>query len=560
MGEAVLYTLYIKDYSMLSSLHGTLCAVRREVLERGTRVKDRARETENGVEVFCQYSAGPGKFKWEKRSGKQLLERSYPLADGYGMDCWDMNGRLTSKAVFGRDFRWEKTTCFAENENHPVMILSAMREGGQISKLEYDRESKKYHRITLYPCKVEFGSAAQSLIDDAVGEPRIYASTSEGDFCYCGENEKKCREQMAAKIAAGELSTAPQWEANPQDLLFEKEEEDDVPVCEDFEQRVMESLDWNILHKAPEPRSYPVDREIHFDPVKPEIPEPQAPPTPAPEAVIPVTLPPPAAPVIQAVPAGPVVSGKPPVRYAVAAKGMNGALQMVDDLLRKTEQKQEESEPLPEILPAKSVVISAQESYQYFGNVLNGLRQGRGRTQMPSGATAYEGDYVNDKREGFGAYYYKNGQLCYAGDWKDNKRDGVGVAFRPQDGGMYVGVWKEDKPVGCGSVFDGQGNLRFAGRVVDGQRSGAGVTYHADSGTIFVGKWENNVPTGEGSAFDSNGNLRYTGGWKNGMRNGMGTEYSAEGTVLYVGLWENDQRRRGIIYENGFPREFNLNE
>ena len=62
---------------------------------------------------------------------------------------------------------------------------------------------------------------------------------------------------------------------------------------------------------------------------------------------------------------------------------------------------------------AKRIVISAEESYTYFGKVIDGLRQGRGRTQMQNGCTAYEGDYLDDKRDGFGAYYYKSGKICY---------------------------------------------------------------------------------------------------------------------------------------------------
>lgn len=219
-------------------------------------------------------------------------------------------------------------------------------------------------------------------------------------------------------------------------------------------------------------------------------------------------------------------------------------------------EKAEEAEPLGDFLPAKSIVISAEESYLYFGSVMEGLRQGRGRTQMPNGWTAYEGDYVDDKRDGYGVYYYKNGKPCYIGGWKENQRHGAGVAFRPQDGSLYVGCWDGGRPVGMGSVFDRKGNLSYAGRFNASGKEGVGITYHAEDGAVFVGKWKGGAPTGEGSAFDGDGNLLYTGAWKDGKRHGFGTEYGQNGAVRFVGTWEEDKKVSGILYENGIPREY----
>ncbi len=151
------------------------------------------------------------------------------------------------------------------------------------------------------------------------------------------------------------------------------------------------------------------------------------------------------------------------------------------------------------LIPAKRIVVSSMESYLYFGKLINGLREGRGRTQTAGGHTAYEGGYRGDRREGFGVYYYKSGRLCYAGGWKRNLRDGMGVAFGSKDG------------------------------------------------SIFVGHWKDGVATGRGSEFDMDGNLIYTGGWKNGRRDGRGTEYRA-GRVARTGLW------RGDVFLSGYRR------
>ena len=148
------------------------------------------------------------------------------------------------------------------------------------------------------------------------------------------------------------------------------------------------------------------------------------------------------------------------------------------------------------ITAAKRIIVSARESYLYFGDIVQGLREGRGRTQMANGCTAYEGSYRQDKRDGFGAYYYKSGKPCYIGNWQQNKRQGLGIAFSARDG------------------------------------------------SLFVGNWENNIPTGRGTAFDENGQVLYSGEWKDGKRHGQGTEY-ADGKVVYCGEWCEDQRVKG---------------
>ncbi len=242
-------------------------------------------------------------------------------------------------------------------------------------------------------------------------------------------------------------------------------------------------------------------------------------------------------------------------RYTVAGKKRNSeVVHASPELFRKTLYESfgpaKPDAPMDmTITAAKRIVVSAEESYLYFGKIINGLRHGRGRTQGPDGMTSYEGEYRKDKRHGFGAYYYKSGKLCYAGEWNENLRDGVGVSFHPTEDGIHVGRWDQDVPAGPGAVFDGQGNLEFAGRIENGRRQGVGVTYQAEDGTVFVGKWKDGKPTGQGSAFDPEGNLIYTGGWKDGKRHGTGTEFSADGQVVFTGEWKDDAYLSGILYK-----------
>ncbi len=217
-------------------------------------------------------------------------------------------------------------------------------------------------------------------------------------------------------------------------------------------------------------------------------------------------------------------------RYTVAVQKANGKTLCTQEVLQHTIPILESS-AVKHMPVSKRIVVSEEESYLYFGRLIHGLRQGRGRTEMENGFTAYDGYYRDDKRDGFGAYYYKSGQICYVGDWKENQRDGIGVSYTPHGENIHVGRWSEDKPVGKGAIFDGDGNLSFAGKIENGMRQGVGISYKVEDGTIFVGKWKDNVPTGKGSEFDGDGNLIYTGMWKDGKRHGFGTEYNKEGEI-----------------------------
>jgi len=235
-------------------------------------------------------------------------------------------------------------------------------------------------------------------------------------------------------------------------------------------------------------------------------------------------------------------------RYTVAVQKANGKTLCTQEVLQHTIPTLEAS-AVKHMPVSKRIVVSEEESYLYFGRLIDGLRQGRGRTEMENGFTAYDGYYRDDKRDGFGAYYYKSGQICYVGDWKENQRDGIGVSYTPHGENIHVGRWSEDKPVGTGAIFDGDGNLSFAGKIENGMRQGVGISYKVEDGTIFVGKWKDNVPTGKGSEFDGDGNLIYTGMWKDGKRHGFGTEYNKEGKIVFTGEWENDQYLDGVLYQ-----------
>ena len=62
------------------------------------------------------------------------------------------------------------------------------------------------------------------------------------------------------------------------------------------------------------------------------------------------------------------------------------------------------------------------ENGRYVGQVVNGLREGKGIEYYNDG-DRYEGDFRNDKREGKGIYYFNNGDR-EMGDYYNGKRKG----------------------------------------------------------------------------------------------------------------------------------------
>lgn len=511
----VFYTVCMKKYNSLTQFHGLLYSVRRDFFEYSRKSRDRVTDFTDGVETHYSYWMFSKKLNWKSKSGHRVLELSVPQPDGYCILSWNLVGNLVSKTSYDKNHLWVKTIYFAnDNEVHPQIRLEPLTDCNDICMQEYDAELKKYRKTLLYGCPISIGTTQQSIINSAVGEPQIYAATSQGDFCYCTQQELTLREKINEELNSGSRSTQPKWTV-PKPMLEPLVE----PVPMQQPKPVTEPE--NPVHPvdALSKRCYAADHELYH---------------------------------VDAEPTPHSNTG----RYTVAMKKMHGPVVHNKNLLAKNERnnENEKAEEPPGVNPielmgtATCIVISAQESYLYFGQVIEGLRQGRGRTQMPSGTTAYEGGYHNDKRDGFGAYYYKSGKICYVGEWKENYRDGVGVSFRAADSGIHVGLWKDDKPIGTGSIFDSKGNLRYAGRIENGERQGVGVAYHADEGTVFVGKWKNNIPTGEGSAFDRSGNLIYTGMWKNGKRHGQGTEYAPNGSIVFEGEWHEDSYFEGTLY------------
>ena len=89
-------------------------------------------------------------------------------------------------------------------------------------------------------------------------------------------------------------------------------------------------------------------------------------------------------------------------------------------------------------------------NWRYVGQVVNGLREGKGVCYWENG-DRYEGDYRNDNKEGKGIYYFIDGDR-YEGDERNDKAEGKGIYYY-NDGDRYEGDYRNDKSEGKGIYY-----------------------------------------------------------------------------------------------------------
>jgi hypothetical protein len=488
------------------------------------------RSVENGKEIRTRYKLAPKRFRWKKTCGGVTLQEAFAVQGGqFRLVAHDFSGRLLSALTYDAGLRWLRTAYYDGNPAEPAAVLRR-GEDGLFLLLRGEEE------VFLLPCPWEPGTAAQSFVNAREGDPLVVAHTDAGDFCFCSAEERArriaLREEAVSRTSpaigeeGGEALEFHVIRNNGEDecipasgFAAARAAGKDLPAAEAAASPAEnESIPVPAapaggasvpVSPAPQTAVYAADHEITLTPEEDSAPK---------SAELKIEIH--AASAGEAGRGGPAPASSqhhPSGKYAVAAKGLAGGVRTIGGaspqprsgaqqhhssaapakapeapagsaISRPAKPMQAQPEAL---IPAKRIVVSSMESYLYFGKLLEGLRQGRGRTATPDGRTAYEGNYRDDMRDGFGVYYYKSGALCYAGEWKRNLRDGLGVAFGAKDG------------------------------------------------SIFVGNWKNGTATGSGSEFDMRGRLTYTGEWKNGRRHGYGTEYRG-GRVWRSGVWRDD--------------------
>ena len=140
---------------------------------------------------------------------------------------------------------------------------------------------------------------------------------------------------------------------------------------------------------------------------------------------------------------------------------------------------------------------------KYIGQVLNGLREGKGIYYYNNG-DKYEGFWKNNKKDGKGIYYYNDGNR-YEGEWKNGIKEGKGIYYY-NDGDRYEGDFKNDRYDGRGIYYYNDGE-RYEGDWIDDKRQGKGIYYY-NNGDKRFGDYYKDKPIGKHVKFTKDGKIK----------------------------------------------------
>lgn len=492
-------------------------ARRRFLLDPKHTVSTRGGGSVKGFSGRLRGKLGRRVFYWSRKvrgapGGEVVLEEAFVRRDGWAVVTRDLMGVIVSRNFFDKKHRWVRTEYYEpwDAVRARVSFTPGDKEG-TVLRRDWDPMSKHYRDLILHCVPYRTGTAGQSVVDAQLGEPQLLAVLTDGDVCFCPEDEAKARQESAEKLQGGTVVLMPAWEIKGGELVREESDDgEDISFTSLEEYAKIEPKEDTAPAPAPEAaQASPADDGSSVS--EPSVPEDSSPeqPGPAPEPDLePAPLP----------------EDEVDLEAILAEAALYSG-------------------------PAQPAPGDMAIPEGYTGDIKDGKVTGRGRVEQRGGMTSYEGEYLDGKRHGFGTYYYKDGNLCYAGTWKDDRRDGLGVSFRDSDHALHVSGWKDGQPEGLVTLFDSEGNLRYSGRMENGKKEGAGVAVSGKDGTVFVGQWAGGEATGLGSAFDREGRLLYYGGWQDGKRHGRGTEFDINGGVVFDGEFKDGKYYNGVLYQ-----------
>ena len=544
--NTIFYSIYNTEVEIPDE-SDALSDVRKEFFETGKKLKNR-NTVKTAADTFrFSYSIEDGHtLKWKKLQGNQQVERVVETPDGYYVETLDFSKRPIKRTYYDKHHIWLKSEFYSFNDKFvPIYVLTPYFEE---DKPVIIRKTKSGYTDTLYPFNIALDKALTEKLNILTNEPQIFCKTSSGNFYFCKKSEYDERKQALEKMLKRESSPVIE------EPVLESAKEPSAFVVDS------KKLEDNNEENTKDSFNLSDSVEVHIN-----IPEPETPKT---EVIEPLdnldnkekTTSEELLSQLDSM----LESGK--TEYSESNDTITEMLDEQKDNSTDSESAKEEDAKIPTPsfayeqgeMPApretscifasecpyetidKQIIESGGRQYFYFGELSDNKRNGRGRTAMKNGETAYEGDYCEDKRDGFGVYYYKSGKLCYAGNWEQNRRNGLGVAFSPIDGSAYIGEWQNDTSVGVGASFDKKGKLLYLGAVENGKKDGAGITFDESKSTFFVGKYQDGKFLGTGTQFAKDGTMLYVGGYIGNTRTGTGTEYNADGTVKYTGRWFNN--------------------
>lgn len=197
--DILFYAVYHRDYDGPAAKPSLLSQARREYFTQDRTVSVREEDFDSGVKAVYRGRVGRHRFTWSVRRGGALVQQAFRGENGFELVHFGERGEPVSKARFSLELRWESTAYYMDGRRDqlPAAVLSPVADGLLLT--EWNPDSGKYSRIKLVPCALRRGTPEQSLADARLGEPRIWAETSEGDFCYCTEEEAALRRSLVER-------------------------------------------------------------------------------------------------------------------------------------------------------------------------------------------------------------------------------------------------------------------------------------------------------------------------------------------------------------------------
>lgn len=142
-------------------------------------------------------------------------------------------------------------------------------------------------------------------------------------------------------------------------------------------------------------------------------------------------------------------------------------------------------------MESKKIKEIDEEGNVYKGDVVDGVRHGKGILLFAGTGNVYQGDFENGLQHGTGKFV-KGGQI-------EGNKDGI-----------YEGLWKEGKLT---QVKKGKARIEL------------------ENGDVYEGGFNHWKRHGKGKLFEYNGAF-YEGQWKDGLRHGPGKQTFPDGYVF----------------------------
>ena len=438
------------------------------------------------------------RYRMITKDGKQLA-RVFDTAGGYFAETLDYFHRPIKRAYFNKLHKWLKTEFISPNDRTIKYTVYPSRDG----EIPVIILKENNFETVLYAFTAEMDNTTSVHLNKLTGTPRIFCSTSFGDFYFCTkqnytERKKALEDVINPTYFSTEVYASWTSDDEPKIPQPQRESQKELPVIPETP----------IIIEQPQNNS-PYEKPCIF-------------------------------------------SGKCP--YESAEKQIiesNGQTFFYFGELSDNKRYG----------IGRTVMQNSQTAYE--GNYNNDMRNGMGVHYYKSGKLCYAGNWKDNKKSdlgvafspddnsafigrwidgnsvGIGAFFDCKGDLLYLGNAENGVKNGAGITYNYDDKAFFVGKYENGNFLNAGTLFDSKGNLLYTGGYKNGQKNGIGTSYHLNGSVIYHGQWLNDLYDGEGILHTPDGSI-LKGHFKLGKACGQCTLSDKNGKVIYKGDFEND--------------------